>query len=89
MLLDKVLENDTRSCYVAIKEDTELVELDTEFYAFIEQMEKADGFKLESIFSRYMARVTRIAYLQGMKDFMGLCVTLKEDAKEILDMRMK
>ncbi len=67
MLLDKILANDTRSCYATIKEDTELVELDTEFYAFIGQMEKADGFKLESIFSRYMARVTRIAYLQRLK----------------------
>lgn len=85
MLLNKILENDTRSCYTAVKRDTELAQLDTEFYALMDMLPKAEGLKLESLFSQYMARITRIAYLQGMKDFMNLCVTLKEDATEIVE----
>ena len=85
MLLDKILENDTRSCYAAIKGDLELAQLNKDFYAFMDKMPDADGLKLESIFSCYMARVTRIAYLQGMKDFLELHVMLKEDTVEILN----
>ena len=42
------------------------------------------NLELENIFTSYMARVTRIAYLQGMKDFTELCGMLREDTQEIL-----
>jgi len=84
MLLDRILENDTRRCYTAIKGDAELASLDKEFYALMDKLPRAEGLKLEGVFSQYMARVTRIAYLQGMKDFMELCVTLKGDTAEIV-----
>lgn len=85
MLLDRILENDTRSCYAAIKEDAELASLDTEFYALMNKLSKAEEFKLESIFSQYMARVTRISYLQGMKDFAELHIVLNGDMADILN----
>ena len=39
---------------------------------------------MEEIFSRYTARITRIAYLKGMKDFAELHITLKDDIDNIL-----
>lgn len=41
--------------------------------------------KLENVFTSFMTRVTRIAYLQGMKDFAELCGLLKCDTNEILE----
>ena len=39
-------------------------------------------FKLEDVFSAYIAKCIRIAYLQGMKDFAELYVILKLDTIE-------
>ena len=39
---------------------------------------------MESIFVGYCARLTRIAYLQGLKDFQELHLILKEDTVDIL-----
>lgn len=83
-MIKKILENDTKNCYEAISADTKLTQLDADFYETIGKLPGADKFKLEDIFSTYMARITRIAYLQGMKDFSELHTCLKEDTSEIL-----
>lgn len=85
MLIKQILENDTRNCYEAIKSDLQLTALDERFYKLAGTMPNADKLVMESIFSEYMARVTRIAYLQGMKDFAELHVILKDGITEILD----
>ena len=43
-----------------------------------------DRFEMEELFGKYTARVPRIAYLKGMKDFAELHITLKDDVDEIL-----
>ena len=72
MLINKIIQEDTKNCHEAMKNDAELINLEEQFY----EMMQGD-LKLENIFTSYMARVTRIAYLQGMKDFAELCEILK------------
>ena len=79
MLINKILEDDTRNCYEAMKNDIQLEELEKKFY----ELTKED-MEVERVFSAYMARVIRIAYLQGMKKFAELCGVLKQDTQEIL-----
>lgn len=85
MLVKQILENDMDNCYEALSTDAELAELDKEFYRLANTMSDKDKLEMEDVFSAYMARVTRIAYLQGMKDFAELHVVLKDDVTEILD----
>lgn len=85
MLIRRIMENDTRNCYEAMTTDTQLAELDKAFYRLADTMPNKDKLELESVFSGYMARVIRIAYLQGMKDFQEMHVILKDDVAEILD----
>ena len=84
MLIKKVLEDDTQNCYPAMAQDKELQEMEKEFYNIIDNLPKQERLKMEEIFSRYTARVTRIAYLKGMKDFAELHITLKDDIDNIL-----
>lgn len=84
MLIRKLLEEDTKKCYESISTDEELSRLDDEFYKMIAKLSDADRLEMEAVFSGYMARVTRIAYLQGMKDFQEMYIILKEDTDEIL-----
>lgn len=88
MLIKQILENDTRNCYEAIKSDLQLDALDERFYKLAGTMSNADKLAMESIFSEYMARVTRIAYLQGMKDFVELHVVMRDNITDILDKHM-
>lgn len=84
MLIKQILVNDTQNCYEAIKSDKQLDALDERFYKLADTMPDVDKLEMESIFSEYMARVTRIAYLQGMKDFTELHITLKNSMVDIL-----
>lgn len=82
MLVKQILENDMNNCYEALSTDAEL---NKEFYQLADTMSDKDRLEMEDVFSAYMARVTRIAYLQGMKDFAEPHVVLKGDAAEVLD----
>ena len=79
MLINKIIEEDTKNCHEAMQSDKELLELEKQFYELMQ-----GNLELANIFTSYMARVTRIAYLQGMKDFTELCGILREDTQEIL-----
>lgn len=79
MLINKIIEEDTKNCHEAMQRDMELLELEKQFYELMQ-----GNLELENIFTSYMARVTRIAYLQGIKDFAELCGILREDTQEIL-----
>lgn len=85
MLLKQMIANDLRNCYEAASNDELLQRLESDFYAYREGMDVKDFTKLEEIFSEYMARVTRIAYLQGMKDFNELCLELRENTNDIME----
>lgn len=84
MLINKVLEDDTQNCYPVMAQDKEMQEMEKEFYNIIDNLPKQERLKMEEIFSRYTARITRIAYLKGMKDFAELHITLKDDIDNIL-----
>lgn len=84
MLITQILKNDTRNCYGAIKNDVQLAALDERFYILAGTMPNADKLAMESIFSEYMVRVPRIAYLQGTKDFAELHVILKNSVADVL-----
>ena len=84
MLIDKIIYDDTQCCYPAMANLLELQKLENKFYELTAQMPEMDRFEMEELFSKYTARVTRIAYLKGMKDFAELHITLKDDVDEIL-----
>ena len=85
MLLKQMIANDLRNCYEAASNDELLQRLESDFYDYREGMDGKEFRKLEEIFSEYMARVTRIAYLQGMKDFNELCLLLRENTNDIME----
>ena len=76
MILEQLLENDTKNCQDAINRDKKLAELETEFYGEINKLTETKRYKIENIFSQYMARIIRIAYVQGMKDLQELSNSL-------------
>lgn len=84
MLIDKTIYDDTQCCYPAMAQDRESQKLENKFYELTAQIPEMDRFEMEELFSKYTARVTRIAYLKGMKDFSELHITLKDDVDEIL-----
>ena len=85
MLLKQMIANDLRNCYEVASNDELLQRLESDFYAYREGLDVKGFTKLEEIFSEYMARVTRIAYLQGMKDFNELCLQLRENTNDIME----
>ena len=85
MLLKQMIANDLRNCYEAASNDELLQSLESDFYSYRDGMDRNDFTRLEEIFSEYMARVTRIAYLQGMKDFNELCLQLRENTNVIME----
>lgn len=84
MLLKQMIANDLKNCYEATSNDELLQRLENDFYSFRNGMDGKDFTRLEEIFSEYMARVTRLAYLQGMKNFNELCLVLKENTNDLI-----
>lgn len=85
MLLKQMIANDLKNCYEAASNDELLQSLENDFYTYRNVMDGKDFTRLEEIFSEYMARVTRLAYLQGLKDFNELCLVLKENTNDIMN----
>lgn len=84
MLIKQIMDGDIENCYEALKNDKLLQATDECLYTRLSELPGDIQFELESIVSKYMARVTRIAYLQGIVDFTKLFVTLKEEPDAIL-----
>lgn len=84
MLLKQMIANDLKNCYEAASNDELLQSLESDFYSYRDGMDRNDFARLEEIFSEYVARVSRLAYLQGMKDFHELCLELKENTNDIM-----
>lgn len=85
MLINTILKEDIIHCKEALNNDFELRELEIRFYELLEGVNE-NKFKLEDVFSAFIAKCIRIAYLQGMKDFAELYVVLKLDVQDILAM---
>lgn len=84
MLIDQIMEKDITNCYEAFSKDLELQALEKEFYKVLKRVEQDTRLEVESVFNAYMAQVTRICYLQGLKDFAELHLTLKESVADII-----
>ena len=85
MLIKNILENDKLSCHYALAEDAQVQCLDDEFYSLLSKCPEEIYLDMEKTVNEYIERVTRIVYLQGLKDFAELCITLKkETVHEIL-----
>lgn len=84
MILKQMIEGDLRNCYEAMQSDQELQELEKNFYTLGKEVVGRDFSRMEEIFSHFMARSARLAYLQGMKDFNELCLVLREDTADIM-----
>lgn len=55
-----------------------------EFYSLLSNVSDDFKFEIERSVSEYMARVKRIAYLQGIVDFTRLFIILKENSADIM-----
>ena len=84
MLIKQILDCDIASCYDALQNDVKLKATDDRFYSFLEDFPEDIKYKMEQTVSEYMARVTRIAYLQGIVDFTRLYVVLRDNPESIL-----
>ena len=83
-LIQKIIDNDILSCHHAFKKDEPLKNLDDNLYAMLDKCPDKIYHDLEMVVNNYVSRVIQIAYLQGLKDFAELHITLKEDVHEIL-----
>lgn len=84
MLIYQLLEEDVLNCHHAFKEDEQLNELEEKLYNLLATCPEELFPDLEQAVNEYKASVIRIAYLQGLKDFAELYITLKKDIHEIL-----
>lgn len=84
MLINQIIDEDTSNCYKTMSEDEQLKGMEDQFYLMLEDCSEDFKFEMERVVSSYMTRVLRIAYLQGIKDFLELFIVLKEDTRNIL-----
>lgn len=84
MLIHQIMLKDTDNCYKALAEDEQMKEIEDLFYSLLSKCSDDIRFDLEQTVNEYMARVARIAYLQGIKDFAELFIVLKNDVHDIL-----
>lgn len=85
MLITQIMEKDVDNCYETLCNDDQLKEIDDKFYSLLSKCPEHIHFDMERNVSKYIARVTRLAYLQGIMDFTKLFVVLKEDVHDILE----
>lgn len=84
MLINQIIDEDTSNCYKTMSKDEQLKGLEDQFYLMLEDCSEDFKFEMERVVSSYMTRVLRIAYLQGIKDFLELFIVLKDDTRNIL-----
>ena len=85
MLITQIMEKDVDNCYETLRKDDQLKEIDDKFYSLLSKCPEHIHFDMERNVSKYIARVTRLAYLQGIMDFTKLFAVLKEDVHDILE----
>ena len=83
-MLTSILAASLEQCREPIHKDSIIQELDTQLIELIKQLPQDSHDNLESVIDKYKNRITKIAYLQGMKDIFDLFFTLSDEANEIL-----
>lgn len=84
MLIKQIMDADIANCYEVMENDEQLKIIDDKLYSLLSELPKDVNFEMEATVSEYMARVIRIAYLQGILDFTRLFVVLRENPQHIL-----
>lgn len=84
MLMKQIVDGDHADCRHAIEADAQAKALEEAYYVMISKCPEEIQFDMERVINSYAERVIQIAYLQGIKDFANLCITLKEDVLDIL-----
>lgn len=84
MLIKQIMDADIANCYEVMENDEQLKIIDDKLYSLLSELPKDVNFEMEATVSEYMARVIRIAYLQGIFDFTRLFVVLRENPQHIL-----
>ena len=84
MLIKQIMDADIANCYEVMENDEQLKIIDDKLYSLLSELSKDVNFEMEATVSEYMARVIRIAYLQGIFDFTRLFVVLRENPQHIL-----
>jgi len=84
MLIKQIMDEDNASCRHAVEADKQVKELEEAYYSIMAKYPEETEFDMERAVNAYIERAIRIAYLQGIKDFANLCITLQEDVHEII-----
>lgn len=84
MLIQQIMEDDILNCYQVYKKDEQLKDLEKKLYEVMAKCPEDVFYDMEETVNAYGARITRLAYLQGIKDFAKLHIILKEDIHDIL-----
>ena len=86
MLLAEILEKDMENCCLAMKNDQKLKDLEEQMDFALDSLSDKQKLEVEEKVDAYVARIIRIVYLQGIKDYAELQDMLKnKDISELLD----
>ena len=83
-MLTSILAASLEKCKEPLRNDPVLQELDTKIHEFAKQLPQDPYDNMAAILNKYKDRITKIAYLQGMRDIFDLFFTLSDEANEIL-----
>ena len=83
-MLTSILAVSLKKCKEPLQKDSVLPELEAKILEFTKQLPQDSSDTMTDILSKYKARITKIAYLQGMRDIFDLFFTLSDEANEIL-----
>ena len=83
-ILTSIIENDLINCKELIENDAEIKSVTKEIYDLLERLDKEFAFELEDKINRYGAKMTRLAYVQGMHDVVSFYEELKRPPVELV-----
>lgn len=83
-MLTSILAASLEKCKEPLRNDPVLQELDAKILEFAKQLPHDSYDNMAVVLNEYKARITKIAYLQGMRDIFDLFFTLSDEANEIL-----
>lgn len=83
-ILTQIVENDIVNCRDLIENDAEIKEVNEKLYKLLGGLNKELAFSIEDTINQYNAKITRLAYVQGMHDIVSLYEELKRPPIEIV-----
>jgi len=88
-MLTSILAASLEKCKEPLRNDPVLQELDAKIHEFAKQLPQDSYDNMAAILNKYKDRITKIAYLQGMRDIFDLFFTLSDEANEIISAHEK